>query len=240
MKKIIILLILVCTLPINPMRRPMPQRPSQTAVINDSMRRKLDTFIPEIIDRMFNQRNYRMLGLHQIGLVPRAIEIEAIPNHMIKTEEQPGSRLQGAQQLENSIYTRNLHLLELPPQEPYQIPNALKKSLSYPIPQQLIIAQKIPGAHDKPINLEQVMQLIILLQDTYYLDCHSQNLVHTNRNTLGLIDTELRGFQFPGQQNFAYCLQVLIDHNIFELDAQAYIQQELLKVKMNNKFKPNA
>jgi hypothetical protein len=178
-----------------------------------------------------------MLGMHPICTAPRATEYPWLPNYIIKTEDQPDSRITGSLTLENSIYKRNNHLLELPTQEAYVIPQELHRTFSYGVPKQIIVARKISGCHNKLINREQARQLKELLEDTEYNDCSSTNLVHTPEGTIGLIDTELRGFSNT-PNNLDQCLLTLLRCNKFEPDAQEYIEQELSKLSRINK--PNA
>lgn len=241
MKKTIILLLSLYTTILNAMQRPiMPPRPSQTTVITPAMQTVLHLQLPAILDRMFHPRHYRMCGVHPISAPPRTIEYPDIPDHMIKTEERSCSRLQGARRLEDPIYTYNLHLLEIPAQEAYHIPAIVKSALSYPVPNQLIIARKIAGEHGKAITIEQAKQLKKLIETSYYCDWAETNIVHTKRNTVGLIDTELRGFT-NSKDGIAEAIHSLLNRGILlEPDARAYLERELLQSKINNTFKPNA
>lgn len=196
-------------------------------VLNDEQRQTLDQNIQEVVDRLYHPRHHRMIGLHSISGTTRALEFPWLPNCMIKSEEQPGSRLAGALKLYNSIKKRNSYLLELPIQEEYSIPLELRKKNTFSIPEHVIVAKKIIGEHDGIINLEQAQQLKLLLEDTYYYDCSSRNLVHTHKKTIGLIDTELRGFS--PMNNLTHSLRILLHYNQFTSDARQYLEVELQK-----------
>lgn len=250
MNKIIIILTLLLCSPLNAMMRSRPPtratsgfHPTLVArlctaarrtiapfclrVLNDKQRKILDHHLPEVIDRMYHPRNHRMIGLHPVGGTTRAFEFPWLPGCMIKTQEQPGSRIAGALKLYDSIKKRNSHLLELPVQEEYPISPEIRKKHPYTVPECIIVAQKIIGVHDGIINLEQAHQIKLLLEDTYYYDCSSRNLVHTLNKTIGLIDTELRGFS--PMNNHAHGLRILLVYNKFTSDAQKYLEHELEK-----------
>lgn len=250
MNKLIIILMLLLYTPVNAMMRSRPPTrsasgsfptlvarictaarrtiaPFSSCVLNNEQRKLLDQNLPEVLDRMYHPRHHSMIGLHQVGGTTRAFEFPWLPGCMIKTQEQPGSRLAGALKLYNSIKNRNSHLLELPVQEEYPVPPEIRKKHLYNVPECIIVAKKIIGIHEGILNLEQAQQMKLLLEDTYYYDCSSRNLVHTLNKTIGLIDTELRGFS--PMNNYAHGLRILLDHNKFTHDAQRYLEQELGK-----------
>ncbi len=254
MNKIIIILTLLLCRPTNAMLRSRP--PTRSAarsnstlvarmytaarrtiaplclrVLNDEQRQTLNQNMSQVLDRLYHPRHHRMIGLHPVGGTTRALEFPWLPGCMIKTQEQPGSRLAGAIKLYNSIKKRNSHLLELPVQEEYPILEELRKKLPYSVPECIIIAKKIVGTHEGIINLEQARQMKALLEDTCYYDCSSRNLVHTPRKTIGLIDTELRGFSPMNSQSHG--LRILLSHNQFTREAQEYLERELEKVAKN-------
>lgn len=199
-------------------------------LITAEMSKTLAQNIHAVVDRMYNPRHHRLIGLHPVGGTTRAFEYPWLPHCILKTQEQPGSRLAGAQRLRASIIIRNSHLLELPIQEEYTIPEEVQRSCPYAIPTSIIVAKKIIGIHDAVINRAQAQQLKELLQDTYYYDCSSKNLVHTPQGTIGLIDTELRGFS--PVNSLSHCLRILLNYNQFTPDAEEYLKQALEKTKI--------
>jgi hypothetical protein len=143
-----------------------------------------------------------------------------LPGWMIKMDT---SRIEGAKKIADAIKNRNSNLLCVPYKEPYIINNFMMQK--YPlIPEALVLVKEIKGTHDGIINLEQAKQLDGLIEDTYYYDLHSSNLIHTKDGKIAIIDTESKSFA-PKYPKFSYI--ALLGSNEFKADAEEYIENKL-------------
>lgn len=142
-----------------------------------------------------------------------------------------GNRIEGANKLIQAINKYNLDLLKIPEQVEYTIPKELISDLpeSISIPDILCIAKYLPGKIGLPLNLNQAKQLIKLSLETNYWDLKRENLVHCEDDTIGLIDTESRGFA----EHYNSWRAVAPGATLPEDDL-------LERLHMNNKFTPEA
>jgi hypothetical protein len=110
-----------------------------------------------------------------------------LPNYVIKIEG--GGRIEGGNRLSACIKECNLHLLEVPDQILYKIPERHNHLTDL---RDLCIGRYIEGKQGKNLVISRthVEQLRILIKKTGVGDLKWRNLVHTPRNTIALIDTE--------------------------------------------------
>lgn len=195
------------------------------ALSSHEIKMRMDKHIHLFLDKYFKSQQIIMCGMHPISNVPRVFPVEWLPGCIIKMEEFPGSRMQGAKRLMRSIVAKNSNLLEVPYLQNYVIPEHIKKQILYAIPKGLVIQGKIPGSHVGGITLAQAKQLKETIQDTGYADVHQGNLIYTDEGTVGLIDTELRGFVHPDCA-LRQGLKLLLDSCFLEKEAKEYLKQE--------------
>lgn len=113
-----------------------------------------------------------------------------LPGYIIKLGE---GRIAGEEKLNSCIRKRNLYLLEVPKQILYKIPQSHHNLGDL---RTLCICQYIEGKQGRELLISRahVEQLRTLIQETGIGDMKWRNLVHTPRNTIALIDTEIESF----------------------------------------------
>jgi hypothetical protein len=204
------MLLLICLISVKP-------APAMNIAAKETLAKNLD----KVLQTMYG--NCTMVPY----LIPplKVCEFSWLPGYIIKTEDFPGSRIEGAERMIASIKARKNDLLKVPNQEYIKIPESIRKAIVLKcrvrLPEQITIAEKIEGVQGKPITLKQAKQLKDLILDTTYHDGKSDNLIHTLSGEIGLIDTEMRGFG-----NAKLGLELFLKGNKFEEDALEYIKRE--------------
>lgn len=97
-------------------------------------------------------------------------------------------RIKGMETIKQCIINNGLYLLDVPDKRVYHIKgqpwNA--SNLHY-----AVIVKEIENADEKkPLTLEHVRQLSVLIEKTHYVDLHTSNYVVTDSGKIFLIDTE--------------------------------------------------
>jgi hypothetical protein len=119
-----------------------------------------------------------------------AAEFPWLPGYLIKAGE---GRVEGGEILEKCIREKQLHLLEVPQQTLYHIPQAHQHLTQL---KTLCICKKVEGKQGKEllISSAHVQQLETLILATGIGDMKWRNLVHTSDGKIALIDTEIGTF----------------------------------------------
>lgn len=153
-----------------------------------------------------------------------------LPGYFIKINQ---SRVAGAQALQKCIDDHKLNLLRVSEKWLYEVPQQWKKHGH----RNLVIAKKIEekaGHVDtRVMNLEQAKQICILLKhaqlnDCYYADTNSSNLLHCSDGRIGLIDTEKNSWGYGNKDGMN---NLLVFQVPLTKEATAFIEKKLRTTK---------
>ena len=98
------------------------------------------------------------------------------------------TRIEGMETIKNCISRNNLSLLGVPDKKVYHIkgrPTAVS-NLNYAV----IVKEVTKDPHPRPLTLDHVRQLSVLIERSHYVDLHVSNYVRTACSKLIIIDTE--------------------------------------------------
>jgi hypothetical protein len=112
-----------------------------------------------------------------------------LPQYLVKHTI---DRLEGVEILQKCIEYYSLDRLTVPKKYLYHVPGRPSKlsNANY-----LVIVPVIKRMPERPLTVEEVEQLCVLIHETYFWDIYSENLFFSEDGKITLIDTELRSFK---------------------------------------------
>ncbi len=201
------------------------------AVVEVQAGKQAVRFVQENIIKLLPQ-------FYRNGILRRVATLPELPGFIIKHDY--NARALGAKLLEVSIQDQKLNLLQVPKlwecriAHTEEIKQYTKINEVY-VPLQFCISEYLNQSENRSLSLPDIQQLVKLL--TYhtgriYLDVHSGNLIKTSGGTVGLIDTELRGFSWDNNKNDKLlALNYLLTNNALDVDAQVYLKDYIKDYK---------